>query len=550
VKASLSYTAAETPPGISNPLLGNNPNPAAGVPVKVEGGKIFAPVTTVAAGIDTPTFYLDNATGAQQLQVMTRDGRHLLGRELTLDEQFQLISPENGFAPDTTYSEDYLNKSGEYGYRGMNVLYGAKATVQYQQMFDKNGVPAQSVPVPAVLETGRVTNVQTGTMIGNGDISINGFSLGPLTLKGDEKDMAQTVADWIGKANLPNVKVEAFNDITVDPSKLKIDQPLQINSVTIGPFTNFKSLVKAIQDKSDLTGVTARIGAMGELLLENLPSAGGLAIKIGTPDPIKYPENALGIDSQTLNGKIRISRALDPISPQTSDISISFGPNGTPTALAKIGIRTGAYIEGKVPDDLLVFVTGEGGSATVATSYAGQPMLPQENLRQQSLELRFTAPDRYVIVDKKTGTELAERAYDPTVLEPIINYHGLTIKLNFAPNVGDSFAIDGNLDGIGNNENMLLMTDLAKKPIIEGKTLSNTYIDQVNDIGNLAQQAKITQQALTVVNEQAIQSRDSASGVNLDDEAAELIRFQQAYQASAKAMQVSSQLFDSILQVR
>ena len=132
----------------------------------------------------------------------------------------------------------------------------------------------------------------------------------------------------------------------------------------------------------------------------------------------------------------------------------------------------------------------------------------------------------------------------------MIEYHGLSIKLNFSPNIGDSFLIDGNLDGIGNNENMLLMTDLAKKPIIEGKTLSNTYIDQVNDIGNLAQQAKITQQALTVVNEQAIQSRDSASGVNLDDEAAELIRFQQAYQASAKAMQVSSQLFDSILQVR
>ena len=53
-----------------------------------------------------------------------------------------------------------------------------------------------------------------------------------------------------------------------------------------------------------------------------------------------------------------------------------------------------------------------------------------------------------------------------------------------------------------------------------------------------------------MVNEQAIQSRDSASGVNLDDEAAELIRFQQAYQASAKAMQISSQLFDAIIQVR
>jgi len=136
------------------------------------------------------------------------------------------------------------------------------------------------------------------------------------------------------------------------------------------------------------------------------------------------------------------------------------------------------------------------------------------------------------------------------VLEPVIEYHGLSIKLNFAPSVGDSFMIDGNLDGIGNNENMLRMTDLAKKPIIEGKTLSNTYIDQVNDIGNLAQQAKITQQAMTVVNEQAIKSRDSASGVNLDDEAAELIRFQQAYQAAAKALQISGQLFDSIVQVR
>jgi flagellar hook-associated protein FlgK len=72
----------------------------------------------------------------------------------------------------------------------------------------------------------------------------------------------------------------------------------------------------------------------------------------------------------------------------------------------------------------------------------------------------------------------------------------------------------------------------------------------VNDIGNLAQQAKISQQALTVVNDQAIQSRDKVSGVNLDDEAAELIRFQQAYQASAKAMQVSNELFSAIVQIR
>ena len=57
-------------------------------------------------------------------------------------------------------------------------------------------------------------------------------------------------------------------------------------------------------------------------------------------------------------------------------------------------------------------------------------------------------------------------------------------------------------------------------------------------------------QALEVVREQAAETRDKVSGVNLDEEAASLIRFQQAYQASAKVMQVAGVLFDAVLAVR
>jgi flagellar hook-associated protein FlgK len=53
-----------------------------------------------------------------------------------------------------------------------------------------------------------------------------------------------------------------------------------------------------------------------------------------------------------------------------------------------------------------------------------------------------------------------------------------------------------------------------------------------------------------VVHEQAVSARDQVAGVSLDQEAADLIRFQQAYQAAAKVLQVASQLFDSVLQVR
>jgi hypothetical protein len=63
-------------------------------------------------------------------------------------------------------------------------------------------------------------------------------------------------------------------------------------------------------------------------------------------------------------------------------------------------------------------------------------------------------------------------------------------------------------------------------------------------------QSAIARDALTVVRDQAEENRDKVSGVNLDEEAANLIRFQQAYQASAKVMQVASQLFDAMIALR
>ena len=83
-----------------------------------------------------------------------------------------------------------------------------------------------------------------------------------------------------------------------------------------------------------------------------------------------------------------------------------------------------------------------------------------------------------------------------------------------------------------------------------GKTFAASYIDNVNDLGNVARQAAISQSALTVVYDQAVSARDQVSGVSLDEEAADLVRYQQAYQAAAKILQVASQLFDSVLQVR
>ena len=82
VKASLSFTPSEPSELLGNPAITNNPSPTTGVPIVVQGFNLFSPVTTVAAGMNEATFYLDNATGDQQLQIFTRDGRHILGATL------------------------------------------------------------------------------------------------------------------------------------------------------------------------------------------------------------------------------------------------------------------------------------------------------------------------------------------------------------------------------------------------------------------------------------------------------------------------------------
>jgi flagellar hook-associated protein FlgK len=82
-----------------------------------------------------------------------------------------------------------------------------------------------------------------------------------------------------------------------------------------------------------------------------------------------------------------------------------------------------------------------------------------------------------------------------------------------------------------------------------GLTITEAYIERVNQVGNVARQAAISEQALQVVYQQAQEARDGISGVSLDEEASALVRFQQAYQANAKVMQTAMSLFDSILQI-
>jgi len=195
---------------------------------------------------------------------------------------------------------------------------------------------------------------------------------------------------------------------------------------------------------------------------------------------------------------------------------------------------------------LLVFATGGGGAAQVGATYSGAPIDPSTQLQTQNLNVEIKSNGQYAITDVKTGTELAVGTYNTRVSQPSINYQGLTIMLNQQPSVGDSFSVSENKNAVGDNTNILQMVALGTKQTVGQNSFSDDYTNQTNTVGNQAQQALMSQQALTVVNTQAKNAQDKISGVDMNNEAANLIRFQQAYQAAAKTIQIATQNFSTI----
>jgi flagellar hook-associated protein FlgK len=103
---------------------------------------------------------------------------------------------------------------------------------------------------------------------------------------------------------------------------------------------------------------------------------------------------------------------------------------------------------------------------------------------------------------------------------------------------------------VASNENAIRIADIENtRGFGNGQTIKESYLSILTSAGSTSRRSSIAKEALDVVYQQAVSSKDSKAGVNLDEEAADLLRFQQAYQASAKVMQMANQLFDSILAI-
>lgn len=129
-----------------------------------------------------------------------------------------------------------------------------------------------------------------------------------------------------------------------------------------------------------------------------------------------------------------------------------------------------------------------------------------------------------------------------------IQLAGFELTISNQPDINDTFVVRANTDGVSDNRNALLMSDLQFAKTVEGASYQDKYGQTVERVGTEAAVAQVNAQAGKAVLDSNKQQRSSIAGVNLDEEAAKLVQYQQAYQASAQLIRAAQTIFDSLLQ--
>jgi len=175
---------------------------------------------------------------------------------------------------------------------------------------------------------------------------------------------------------------------------------------------------------------------------------------------------------------------------------------------------------------------------------------PGYSLLTNPVKVTYTA-GAYVIVDSVTGNPLAPA---PTVTTTAtgtdITINNMTFSLNGTPKNGDQFTLSNNTGAVADNGNMLKLAKLQTAKTINGtSSFNDAYAQLVNDVGSKAKSTDIASASQDSITDQIYTAQQSVSGVNMDEETVNLLKFQQLYQANAKVIQAASTIFDTLVSI-
>ncbi len=248
--------------------------------------------------------------------------------------------------------------------------------------------------------------------------------------------------------------------------------------------------------------------------------------------------------------------ALNLSTPQTVD-GLAISASGTPAVGDSYTIRPS--VNGA--RDIALALTDSAKIAAAAPMRTGEALInagtgkisagtvnapPPVNGNLQALvSIAFTSANTFTVTG---AVPPVVGAVSYTAGAPI-SYNGWTTQISGAPAAGDTFTVSINNNASADNRNALLLAGLQIQNTLEGGTASyqGAYAQLVSQVGNKTREMEVTSLAQAGMLRQTVQAQQSLSGVNLDEEAADLLRYQRAYQAAGKAMQIANTMFDTLL---
>jgi flagellar hook-associated protein 1 FlgK len=260
---------------------------------------------------------------------------------------------------------------------------------------------------------------------------------------------------------------------------------------------------------------------------------------------LSYQSGAYSLTNATDGSPVPFSVSGTTVTADGMNIVLS----GTPSSGDKFLIKPTAQAAGTFsvvlsnPSQIAaagaVQATPSAGNSGTATFSSGTVSIPSSANLLTPTSIQFLTPTTYSV----------NGAGSFTVTGGVISQNGWQVQISGTPTAGDGFTVRGNVGGKGDNRNALLGASQQSLPVLQNGTVSinDSVSALITGVGSQAQQINTAQTAQTAVNTQAVNNQQSVSGVNLDEEAAKLLQWQQAYGAAAKALQIGSSLFHDLL---
>ncbi|WDY57885.1 flagellar hook-associated protein FlgK [Pseudomonas sp. PSKL.D1] len=217
-----------------------------------------------------------------------------------------------------------------------------------------------------------------------------------------------------------------------------------------------------------------------------------------------------------------------------------------------------------VADPVVYGNTGNTGDATLTATFSDDV----SELTASDYTVTWSDSDGFTVTRNDTGASV-DATYDSD--SGTLTFAGMELTVSGTADEGDSFLVQptrnaassfttvisegeqiaaGTSSGASDNTNALAMLDLQTSDIVGGSaTLSETYASLVSDVGSSATRVAAQLETQSALTDQLTTLQQSESGVNLDEEAANLIVYQQYYQACAKIVEVGTTVLDTILDI-